>query len=71
MRDDEIDSLEFPPDDPRNAKLDQLETDEDFGAPDEPPPVAPALSRREIDDLVEKALDEELKRLNGPAKRTG
>lgn len=62
MRDDEIDDLELPPEDPVTALLDQLDSDEDFGAPAEPP--APVRSRREIDDLVDRILDEELKRLN-------
>jgi hypothetical protein len=66
MRDDEIDdTLELPPDDPTTAMLERLESDEDFGAPDEAPPPRPALGRREVDDLVDQILDEELNRLNG------
>jgi hypothetical protein len=45
--------------------LERLESAEDFGAPDEAPPSNPALSRREVDDLVDQILDEELDRLNG------
>lgn len=66
MRDDEVDdTLEIPPDDPTTAMLERLESAEDFGAPDEAPPSNPALSRREVDDLVDQILDEELDRLNG------
>jgi hypothetical protein len=70
MRNDELDDLEFPPDDPAAALLDKLDSDEDFGAPDEPPPAPPAMSRREIDALVDGVLDGELKKLND-SKRKG
>jgi hypothetical protein len=48
MRDDEIDDQvpEPPQDDPVTAMLDRLDSVEDFGAPDAPPPAAPARSRR-------------------------
>jgi hypothetical protein len=70
MRNDELDDLELPPDDPTTAMLDKLDSDEDFGAPDEPPPAAPAMSRREIDALVDAVLDGELNDLND-SKRKG
>lgn len=70
MRNDDLDNLEFPPDDPTTAMLDKLDADEEFGAPDEPPPVAPPLSRRDIDALVDEVLDSELKKLSD-SKRKG
>jgi hypothetical protein len=70
MRNDELDDLEFPPDDPTAAMLDKLDADEEFGAPDEPPPAPPAMSRREIDSLVDDVLDGELEKLSG-SKRKG
>jgi hypothetical protein len=48
---------------------DGLDSEEDFGAPDEPAHDPPPLSRREIDSLVDRALDEELKQLSGSAPR--
>jgi hypothetical protein len=70
MRNDELDDLEFPPDDPTAAMLDKLDADEEFGAPDEPPPPPPSMSRREIDSLVDDVLDGELEKLSG-SKRKG
>ena len=70
MRNDDLDDLEFPPDDPTAAMLDKLDADEEFGAPDEPPPAPPAMSRREIDSLVDDVLDGELGKLSG-SKRKG
>lgn len=70
MRNDELDNLEFPPDDATTAMLDKLDADEEFGAPDEPLPVAPPVSRREIDVLIDEVLDSELKKLND-SKRKG
>jgi hypothetical protein len=71
MRDDEIDGApEMPEDDPAATLLDRLDSDEELGAPDEPPPAAPSLSRREVDTLIDRVLGEELKRVSG-SKRTG
>lgn len=65
MRDDEIEDQDpEPPEDPVTAMLDRLDSAEDLGAPDEAPPRNPARSRRDLDDLVDRILDEELKRLN-------
>jgi len=66
MRDDEIeDQAPDPPqDDPVTAMLDRLDSTEDFGAPDEAPPPAPARRRRDLDELVAQILDDELERLN-------
>jgi hypothetical protein len=70
MTDDEIydefdeDVPELPPEDPITAMLEGLDTLEGIGAPGETPPAASALSRREIDDLVDEVLDDELKRLS-------
>jgi hypothetical protein len=67
MRDDgnDEDAESFPPDDP-TAMLERLDAGiEDLGAPDEQPPSGAPLSRREIDDLVEQVLTEELARLGG------
>ena len=69
MRDNDLDDLEFPPDDPTTAMLDRLDSDEDFGVPDEPPPASPAMSRREIDKLIDQVLDNELGRLNGSKRK--
>jgi hypothetical protein len=64
MRNDEIeDAPEPPPEHPLTAMLERLDSPEDFGAPDEAPP-SPTLNRRELDELVDRVLDEELKRLN-------
>jgi hypothetical protein len=65
MTDEEIDDQESEgPPDPVTAMLDRLDSVEGFGAPDEAPPPAPARSRRELDDLVDQILDDELQRLN-------
>lgn len=67
MRDHEIDEdlEEFPPDDPISM-LERLDAEiDDLAVPDEPPPSAPPLSWREIDELIEQVLSEELRRLNG------
>jgi hypothetical protein len=70
MRNDELDNLEFPPDDPTTAMLDKLDADEEFGAPDDPLPLAPPVSRRDIDVLIDEVLDGELKKFND-SKRKG
>jgi hypothetical protein len=71
MREDEIDGApEMAEDDPAATLLDRLDSDEELGAPDEPPPAAPSLSRREVDTLIDRVLGEELKRVSG-SKRTG
>lgn len=68
MRDEDIEELEIPPDD-ATSFLDRLDSDlDDLGAGDHPP-AGPALSRKEIDDLVEQVLDEEAARLNGQAPK--
>jgi hypothetical protein len=65
MRDDEIDGPSpEPAEDPVTAMLDRLDSTENFGAPGEAPPPAPARSRRELDNLVDQILEDELKRLN-------
>jgi len=67
MRDDgnDEDGEGFPADDP-TAMLERLDAGiEDLGAPDEQPPSGAPLSRREIEDLVEQVLTEELARLSG------
>lgn len=59
------DAEDLPPDDP-TSPLERLDGDvEDLGPPDEPPPSAPPLSQREIDDLVNRVLTEALSRLDG------
>jgi hypothetical protein len=63
MRDDDQ-NPEPPQDDPVTSMLDRLDSVEDFGAPDEPPPAVPARSHQELDRLVDEILDEEIKRLN-------
>ena len=64
MRDEDIEELEIPPDD-ATSFLDRLDSDiDDLGAGDLPP-TGPPLSRKEIDDLVDRVLDEEVARLNG------
>jgi len=67
MIDDEIDDEvpELPPEDSITAMLEGLDTLDGIGAPGETPPPAPPLNRREIDDLVDQVLDDELKRLSG------
>jgi hypothetical protein len=68
MRDDDIEELEIPPDD-ATSFLDRLDSDlDDLGAGDHPP-TGPPLSRKEIDDLVEQVLDEEVARLKGQGKK--
>ncbi|MFY9826896.1 MAG: hypothetical protein WAM82_36415 [Thermoanaerobaculia bacterium] len=69
MRDEDIEELEIPADD-ATSFLDRLDSElDDLGAGDHPP-SGPALSREEIDDLVERVLDEEVARLHGhPLKR--
>jgi hypothetical protein len=67
MRDDEIDDQALEPpqdDDPVTAMLDRLDSTENFGAPAEAPPPAPVRSRRELDNLVDQILEDELKRIN-------
>ena len=66
MTDEEIDDQdpEAPQDDPVTTLLDRIDSTEGFGAPDEEPPATPARSRRDLDDLVDQILDDELKRLN-------
>lgn len=59
------DAEELSPDDPVST-LERLDDGfEDPGPPDEHPPSAPPLSRREIDELVNQALTEALSRLGG------
>ena len=66
MTDDEIEEIpELPPEDSITAMLEELDTLDGIGAPGETPPPVPALNRREIDDLVNQVLDDELKRLSG------
>jgi hypothetical protein len=67
MRDDEIneDVEGFASNDLTTA-LERLDAFEDLVAPDEP---SSPLNRKEIDDLVEQVIGEELARLNG-AKST-
>jgi hypothetical protein len=64
MRDDEIEELEIPPEDPTEF-LERLDADLDDLGPGDHPPSGPSLSRREIDDLVDRALDEEVARISG------
>jgi hypothetical protein len=67
MIDDEMydeDVPELPPENPITAMLEGLDSLEGIGAPGETPPPAAALSRRQIDDLVDEVLDDELKRLS-------
>jgi hypothetical protein len=65
MRDDEIDDgTERSEDDPVTAMLDRLDSPEDLGAPDEAPPPTPALDRRDLDELVDQILDDELERIS-------
>ncbi len=64
MRDEDIEELEIPPDD-ASSFLDRLDSDlDDLGAGDHPL-TGPPLSRREIDELVDRVLDEEVARLDG------
>jgi len=65
MTHDENDEVpELPPEDPITAMLEGLDTLDGIGAPGETPLPAPALSRGEIDALVDQILDDELKRLS-------
>ncbi len=67
MRDDEIDDLpeEFSPDDPAEF-LEQLDSSfAELGILGEHPLAGTALSRQEIDDLIDRTIAEELARLNG------
>lgn len=60
---DEEDDLDFPPEDP-SWFLERLEEnlDPEAGGPADNSPPDPPLSRGEIDDLVNKVLNEELTR---------
>jgi hypothetical protein len=70
MRDEDIEELEIPPDD-ATSFLDRLDSDlDDLGAGDHPP-TGPPLSRKEIDDLVDRVLDEEVARLKGQGPKKG
>ena len=63
MRDDGIDEdLEDLPPSPAPASTPERL---DAGVPDEPPPPGSPLSRRQLDELVDKVVTEELARLNG------
>lgn len=67
MRDDEIDDLpdELSPDDPAEF-LEQLDSSfAELGILDEHPLTGTALSRQEIDDLIDRTVAEELARLTG------
>ncbi len=64
MRDDEIDDAHQPPDHPVTAMLERLDSDEGFDDGEEVDQL-PAISRREVDALVDLIVDEELKRLDG------
>jgi hypothetical protein len=65
MRDDEIEDQDpEPAEDPVTAMLDRLDSTEGFGAPDEAPAPNPSRSRRDLDNLVDRILEDELKRLN-------
>jgi hypothetical protein len=71
MRDDRSDEdLEgFPADDPTST-LERLDAGfEDLDVPDEPSPSGSPLSQRQIDDLVDQVLGEELARLPGTKKK--
>ncbi len=68
MGDDEIEELEIPPEDPTEF-LERLDEDLDDLGPGDHPPSGPPLSRREIDSLVDRALDEEVTRLGGGSKK--
>jgi len=68
MRDDEIEELEIPPEDSTEF-LERLDADLDDLGPGDHPPSGPPLSRREIDDLVDRALEEETARLNGKSQK--
>ena len=69
MKDEELEDFEIPPDDPASF-LDQLDSDlEEFGGPDDHPSTSPPLSRPEIDEQIDSALEEELARLTGKTKK--
>jgi hypothetical protein len=61
--DSALETTEALENDPETALLERLDSDPEFGAPDEPLPVSSPLSRRQVDELVERVLDEELQRL--------
>ena len=70
MQDDEFDDLpeDLSVDDP-DEFLDRLDSGfAELGAHEQPP--AGPLSRQEIDDIVNRAIAEELARLSGPAPKT-
>jgi hypothetical protein len=71
MRNEEIDEFpDLPGDDPASV-LDEIGAGEDSGIIPELPPAGPPLSRREIDEIVDRVLNDELKRLSDPTKRRG
>ena len=68
MRDNEIDDLDLPPDD--LDLVDPLDEDFDEVLLAEHPPTNPSLSREEIDEMIDRTLDEELSRLRShPPKK--
>lgn len=71
MRNDETEEEQDLPQDDATSILDEIETGGFLGPAPELPPAGPPLSRREIDDLVDRVLTEELQRLNDPKKRRG
>ena len=71
MRDDEIDDLpeELSSDDPAEF-LEQLDSSfAEMGLLDEHPLAGTALSRQEIDDLIDRTVTEELARLTAPSPK--
>ncbi len=71
MQDDEIDDLpeELSPDDTAEF-LEQLDSSfSEMGVLDEHPLAGTALSRQEIDDLIDRTVAEELARLTGPSPK--
>ncbi|MFL6193994.1 MAG: hypothetical protein ACJ75H_07475 [Thermoanaerobaculia bacterium] len=71
MRDEEIEEFPDLPVDDATSVLDEIGAGEDSAVIPELPPTGPPLSRREIDDLVDRVLNDELKRLNDPTKKRG
>ena len=70
MRDEELEEFEIPPDDPASF-LEQLDSDlDDFSGPGDHRQTSPPLSRPEIDEQIDSALDEELERLTGKTKKS-
>jgi hypothetical protein len=73
MRDDDLDeNLDDVPPDDSTSFLDRLDAEADFEdvtAPDGQPLSPAPLSRREVDDLVDRVLTEELARLSGGAAK--